>query len=149
MGNSKGWAVAAGILTAGAVGVYGFSKMLEEESGKEERKTIFEKLVEKQKVCDIADGQIILKWFRAHEQKGGANPVFFLAKPTEDTVRMFALGKLPKELDCEHSLLQAVVDGDSKKTKAIRMISFSSLQKEIADLLSEKDYVIIEGGTDI
>ena len=141
----KGFGAVGGFLVGSAVVLYGVNKILEEEPKKVKEKTAFEKLIEKQKVCDIADVSMLTEWFREYEQKGAPKPVFFIAKPTEHTSKMFALGKIPRELNCEHSLLQAVINGKSMEVKAIRLISFSSLQKEITQLFGDKDYVIVEG----
>lgn len=108
----------------------------------------FDKLVEKQLVCEELTGTVLADWFRKQQADSREKLVFFLAKPTENTAKMFALGRIPGELDRDHSLLQAAVTEAGQQVRAVRLISCNTLAESVAKLLEGKEYVIIHGGED-
>ena len=146
---NKGGKLAA--VVGGAVGAIGGYLIMKKMSDKHEAtpqkpRTAFDKLVENQLVCDALDGATLAGWFKKQQERFGAELVFFIAKPTAETAKMFALDRVPEQLDREHSLLQVAVNKENYEVKAIRMISYNTVNEKIAKLLENDDYVIINGG---
>lgn len=143
--NYKKLAAVAGA----AVGAVAMKKMMDHyEMKPPKRRTDFDRLVETQLVCDVLDGATLSDWFKLQKVNFKEELVFFLAKPTAMTAKMFALDHIPEQLDCSHSILQVAVNKDSYEVKAIRLISYNGMNDGIAKLLENKDYVIINGGTE-
>lgn len=137
-------AAVAGVLVGAAV-AHGVITRLERKPAPRQP-SAFDKLVEKQLVCEELDGTLLADWFRKQQGDPNEKLVFFLAKPTENTAKLFALGRIPEELDRDHSLLQAAVTEDGQQVRAVRLISFATLAESVAKLLEDKEYVIINGG---
>lgn len=106
-------------------------------------KDMMSKLIENQLVCDALDTGNITAWFREKEVLTKGNAVFFLAKPTAYTAKMFFLQEDWKQLDPKHNLLQAVVDEEKKLPVAVRVISFNTMPRDLADKIKDKDYIIL------
>lgn len=104
----------------------------------------YKNLIRGQYICDTLDGHTVMNWFQenAHLAKGEA--VFFLAKPTKNTSKMFALDHVPKDLDITHCLIQCVVDESTNLPVAIRLVSFSRLSEKVSAPLGDKEYLIIK-----
>lgn len=100
-------------------------------------------LVKNQTVVDVLNGSVIAAWFQENRKLAKENACFFLAKPSADTSRMFALDRVPNNLDAEHCLLQCVVDESSNLPVAIRLISFSKMSEKLISQLEGKEYIII------
>lgn len=103
----------------------------------------YNNLIKNQTVCDELRIEELKKWFLTKCSLAKGNTVFFLAKPCMETSQMFALSRVPRALDKEHSLLQAVVDEATNLPVAIRLISFSKLDENLRENLAEKNYIII------
>lgn len=128
-----------GIIVGIGIGVYKVIK-----NAKNDDSNSYKNLIRGQYICDTLDGHTVMNWFQenAHLTKGEA--VFFLAKPTKNTSKMFALGHIPKNLDTTHCLLQCVVDESTNLPIAIRLVSFSRLSEKVRAPLEDKEYLIIK-----
>lgn len=136
-------AIAAGVGACIVVGVgVGIYKVVRKAD--EEDPNSYKNLIRRQYVCDKLDGQAVMKWFKERAGLAKGNPIFFLAKPTEQTSRMFALDRVPKTLDTAHCLIQCVVDDETNLPVDIRLISFCSLSEKLSATLAEKEYVMIK-----
>lgn len=141
--NYKKLAAVAGA----AVGALAMKKLMDNyEMKPPKQRTDFDKLIETQLVCDVLDGATLAEWFKNQQETSKVDLIFFIAKPTGETIKMFALDHVPEELDCEHCLLQVAVKKENCEVKAIRMISYNLMNQGIAILLENKDYVIVDGG---
>lgn len=130
-----------------AVGAVVMKKLMDSyEMKPPKQRTDFDKLVETQLVCDFLDGATLADWFKKQQDSFKKELIFFVARPTSETAKMFALDHVPEQLDRNHSLLQVAVNKENYEVKAIRMISYNSIHEGIGDLLKDKDYVIINGG---
>lgn len=139
----KAVAVTAAIVGAGLLHHY----LVSIEQNLPQEKSEFDKLIDNQCVCDVLDGPTLIAWFKEQEANIEAPLVFFIAKLTDETAKMFALMDIPEKLDREHTLLQVAVDKESYDVKAIRLINYVTQSDGVARLLKEEDYVIVNGGS--
>ncbi|MBR5565271.1 MAG: hypothetical protein IKW08_03795 [Roseburia sp.] len=109
------------------------------DASKEERVS---QLIENQWVCDELDTKKVIHWFRENAALANGEVVFFLAKPTPHTAKMFALQDEWKQLDPEHNLLQVIVDEKVKLPVAVRVISFNTMPQKLADEMKEREYML-------
>lgn len=145
----KATLVVAGVVTATAIGYElikrsGFTEKNDRDAS--ETENIFDELVKNQLVCDELDGNILVEWFKKQAENSDEELVFLIARPTEETAKMFAVSPLPDNLDKEHSMFQAAVNKETYVTVAVRMVSFVSLNNGVAELFGNEDYVVVKEG---
>lgn len=146
--TSKRRKIALGTAVIGAVvGSIAAKKIWDNSSAKPLKEpSQFDKLIATQFVCDEVNGIILADWFKKQKEKSIESVVLFIAMPTKEAEKMFALEPLPKELDNKHYLLQVVVGEKDCDIKAIRLINFNTMASELSQLFGEKDYIIVDGG---
>lgn len=134
-------AVGVGVCVVVGVGI-GVYKVV--KNAETEDPNSYQNLIRRQYVCDKLDGQTLMEWFKEKASLVKGNPVYFVAKPMDKTSRMFALGRVPKDMDTEHSLIQCVVDDATNLPVEVRLISFNKLSEKLRDSLSDKEYIVIK-----
>lgn len=101
------------------------------------------KLVENQLICDDLDIGNLVLWFKNNASKANGNAVFFLAKPSAETKKMFAITGKIDQLDSESNLIQVVVDKQKNFPVAMRLVSYNTLPEQLSNQLKSKNYIII------
>ena len=132
--------IAIVIVVIGGISV-GIYKVIKTNSFEEPNS--YRNLIRNQTIYDELHIAELKKWFIDNQSLAKGNAVFFLAKPSDETSRMFALDHIPNTLDKEYSLLQVIVDDATNLPVAIRLISFSRMDNILSANLSGKNYVIV------
>lgn len=127
-------AVAAGL-------IYGTKKIIDEFS-KQDNGDSFAQLLKDQAVYDVLDKNGLMVWFREKEKMHQEKTLFFLGRVTKDNASMLAISSLPKDLDTNHTLFQALVNEEGK-TLEVRIISFATLSDEVEKWFEGKNHIFI------
>lgn len=109
---------------------------------KEDTQQSFKTLIQNQTVVDELDGKLIADWFKENRTTEKRCD-FVLAKPTEKNAQLFSLCDFPTEIDVEKSILQVVLDTESKNVSAIRLISYNTMMPELAQKIGDKEFTIV------
>lgn len=143
-GSSFGWALAVGVvlgICAGGLYWVRHRKTMESSFFR------FADLIANQVVMDAVNGRLLADWFRENGAVAKGTPVFFLAKPCGQTVKMFGLDAIPQELDVTHNLLQVVVDEAEKLPVAMRMVSFERMDTELEKAFNGQNFLVVKSDT--
>lgn len=103
----------------------------------------YSQLIKEQAVTDELNGPMLSKWFRENDYEE-IKTVFFLAKPTRENSKMFAITDYPKKVDVNHYMLQVIVDADKNIPVKHRIISFNTVADGISELFNSDGYTIIK-----
>lgn len=108
-------------------------------------KESFEDLIQQQFVLDEVNGAVLAPWYREIQHNNSKNLVFFLCKLTNETQAMLGIKNVPEDLDRSHYLIQAAVDKEACAPVAVRLVSFDTMAESLANLFTQKDFIILEG----
>lgn len=94
--------------------------------------------------CQKINGDFLSDWFDERKKKHGSHAIYFLARMTEKTMRMFAMDKVPAGINMKHYLIMAIVDKEQNLPKAVCLVNFSEIDQALEEILGDQEYMLIE-----
>ena len=135
-------------LTIGATLTYCLLKNSDENNDSESTGNLFDKLLQNQFVCNEVNGSILTEWFQKEQHRVNQPTICYLAKPTNEMLKLFDIQRVPSEFDREHYLIQAIITKEKYQVKSIRFVNYISMSETLKGLFGEKDYIILQGGNE-
>lgn len=135
-------------LTIGATLTYCLLKNSDENNGNESTDNLFDNLLQNQFVCNEVNGFILTDWFQKEQHRVDCSTICYLAKPTNEMLKLFDIQHVPAEFDREHYLIQAIITKEKYQVKSIRFVNYNTMSETLQRLFGEKDYIILQGGNE-
>jgi|GEM_PF-2365592 hypothetical protein len=85
----------------------------------------------------------MLKWFKSHHDTVESDE-YVLSRVTEEALMGSGVNIVMPNVDIDHSLLLMVVDMSHKNIKHARVVTFIEVEKDILDMLENKNLIILE-----
>lgn len=85
----------------------------------------------------------LLKWYKAHPDVNDSDE-YILSRVTPDTMKKGGIDIVKPDFDVERSLLMVITDPSHKVIKHSRIIVYSDIEKDILDLLGDKNLIVLE-----
>lgn len=85
----------------------------------------------------------MLKWYRSHDDVDDKDE-YVLSRVTSDALKKGGKNLVLPTLDTEHSLVMLITDSSHKKIKHSRIVTYSDIEKDILDMLGNKNLIVLE-----
>ncbi len=116
---------------------------LPEEMARQAQGWTFGRLMESCAACDVLDGGMLMEWFAGRKVLYPQRTLLFLGRAVQGCADLLGLGAIPPELDCGHTVFQALVDEQRGTVLQCRLIRFAVMAPELEKGLENGDVLFV------
>lgn len=85
----------------------------------------------------------MLRWFKSHADIDD-NDEYVLSRVTKEALKKGGIDIVMPNIDIEKSLLMLITDMSHKNIKHARIVTYAEIEKDILDMLGDKNLIILE-----